>query len=66
MMMTACGSLACDDNERMSTRANNDVAFEFKHSEFVDDNHGNHGSADDHSNKRQDSRNVFGMSLEKA
>ena len=66
MMITACGYLSCDDNERMSTRENNDEAFEFKYSEFVDDHDGNSGSADDHSNIRQDSRNAFGMSLEKA
>ena len=44
MIMTACGSLSCDNDARMSTRANNDATFEFKHSE-----------ADDHNNKRHDS-----------
>ena len=65
MMMTTHGSLACDDDSRINTRARDDATFEFKHSEVIDNHCGNCGSADDHNDKWHDSRNGFGMSLEK-
>ena len=66
MMMTVYGSLVCHEDTRINTRVNNDVTFEFKCSKVIDNHCSNRRSVDDHNNKRNDSGNNWGMSLEKS
>ena len=55
-----------EDDKKVNTRINNDVTFEFKCSEVISNHNKYRGAIYSHKNKKYESGNGWGMSLEKS